>query len=272
MENIFNEKTVIVTGGASGIGRELVLQLSTLGARVTIIDKDAIKGAELANALKSLGVIYLQADMANPVDAERVINKIVKNYTTIDYLFNNAGIFMGGEIRDTPLSDWQTVVNNNIWAVYNGTHYGYQQMLKQGSGYIINVASAAGLFPVPAMGIYGSSKFAIVGLSHALRAEARDFGINVSVVCPTIVDTPLYDTAIYNRLHIKKALSSRQKAQSADVAARRILEGVIKNRQTIHTAVSTRIGALIYRLSPTLYSVGARRALRSYRQNLRDNS
>ena len=272
MENIFNKKTVIVTGGASGIGRELVLQLSTLGARVTIVDKDAEKGAELADALKSLGVVFIQADMANTTEADKAIVRIVKNYSTIDYLFNNAGIFMGGEIRDTPLTNWQTVVNNNIWAVYNGTHYGYQQMLKQGSGYIINVASAAGIFPVPAMGIYGSSKFAIVGLTHALRTEAKDFGISVSVVCPTIVDTPLYDTAIYNKLHSKKALSSRQKAQSADVAARRILEGVIKNRQTIHTAFSTHVGALVYRLSPALYNVGARRALRSYRQNLRINS
>ncbi len=271
MSNLFENKTVIITGGASGIGAELVLQLAQLGAKVTIIDRDEVKGEALAAALHSLGVKFIKADMANADEAEKAINLAAKTYKTIDYLFNGAGIFMGGEIRDTPLKNWQTVVNNNIWAIYNGTHFGYQIMLKQGSGHIINIASAAGLFPVPAMPIYGSTKFAIVGLSHALRVEAETFGINVSVVCPTIVNTPLYDTAIYNKLNSKKALKSRDNVQTSATAAFNILKGVTKNKQTIHTAFSTRVGWLLYRISPALYDIGARRALSSYRSHLRIN-
>lgn len=267
MIDSYENKTVLVTGGASGIGRELVLQLAAVGASVVIVDKDRVKGSELAGSLKQTQ--FIESDMADAAQAEKVFEAIKAQHPVIDYVFNNAGVFMGGEIRDTPLKNWKPVVDNNIWAVYNGTHFAYQAMLEQGYGHIVNVASATGIFPVPGMGIYGSSKHAIVGLGTVLRVEAKKLGVKVSTVCPTIVDTPLYDTATYNGVDVTRALKTRSSFQTPDVTAKRILKGVRKNKAIIHTANSTLLAWIVYRISPTLYMASAQKVITTYRKKLR---
>lgn len=267
MKSIYKDKTAVVTGGTSGIGRELAIQLNDAGATVVIIDKDALKGVESTD-LSSMAR-FIQADMADPVQAENAFKEIKSFSSTIDYVFNNAGIFMGGEIRDTPLKNWKPVVDNNIWAVANGTHFAYQAMLQQGFGHIVNIASATGIFPVPGMGIYGSSKYAIVGLGGVLRVEAKKLGIKVSTACPTIVDTPLYDTATYNGVDVPRALKARITFQTPDVTARRILKGVRKNKAIIHTAHSTLFAWIVFRVSPSLYMASAQRVVTMYRNKLR---
>ena len=261
MMNRFKDAVVIITGGASGIGASLASQLNAVGARIIVADRSV--------APENVSYQYYQVDMTDEKAVEGLFNFVDEKYGRIDYIFNNAGIFMAGEIRDTPLENCHKVIENNIWAVSNGAHYAYQYMLKQGSGHIINVSSAAGLFPVPIMGIYGASKFAILGMTHALRNEAKHFGINVSAVCPTIVNTPLYDTAIYNKLNKAKALEKREKVQSPEVAAKRIIKGVMKNKATIHTAFSTRMGRWVYATLPAVYNYFAQRAISAYRTSLR---
>ena len=273
MMNIYDQSIVMITGGASGIGESVVKQLSLLGAKIIIVDRDSKAGNKLVEYLKPKNeyVEYKNVDMTSVSEVEKLFDDIVKKYSKVDFVFNSAGIFMAGEIRDTPIENWQKVIENNIWAVYNGSHFAYQTMLKQGNGHIINFASSAGLFPVPVMGIYGSSKFAIVGMSHALRNEAKSLGIKVSVVCPTIVNTPLYDTAIYNNFNKAKALKARSKFQTPDVAAKKLLKGVSKNKATIHTAVSTKMAWTVYKIIPSLYNYFAQRAVIKYRHTLRIN-
>jgi len=145
-------------------------------------------------------------------------------------------------------------------------------MIKQGYGHIVNVASAAGLIPVPAMGIYGATKYAIVGLTHELRNEAKALGIKVSAVCPTIINTPLYDTAIYNKLDSAKALKGRKTLQSPEKAAAKIIRGIKRNKATINTSVMNHFIWIVYRVAPWAYNIGARRALKVYRAKLRTES
>jgi len=268
----FAHSVVVVTGGASGIGKEIVNQMVDKGARVVIVGRTRKTGHAFVKELKKRGhdVDFEHVDMTKEKDVKSMIDRIVKKYGMIDYFYNNAGIFMGGEIRDTKIENWHEVTQNNIFSTMNGSHYAYQQMIKQGFGHIINVASAAGLFPVPAMGIYGSTKFAIVGLTYALRNEAKAFGVNVSVVCPTIVNTPLYDTAIYNHVDADKALKSRGTLQTPEVAAKKIMRGVKRNRAVIHTSIATHVTWILYRVTPGLYNFGARRILKAYRAKLRD--
>jgi len=274
MNTFFKDTVVVVTGGASGIGKEIVNQIVPSGAKVIVVGRTAKTGKEFIKDLKHRGynVDFEQVDMMDEKKVERMINTIVKKYGRIDYMFNNAGIFMGGEIRDTKIENWHKVMNNNIFATINGTHYAYQQMLKQGNGHIVNVASAAGLIPVPSMGIYGATKFAIVGLTHALRNEAKSLGVKASVVCPTVINTPLYDTAIYNKVEKAKALKTRGALQTPEVAAKRILRGVRQNKATIHTALSSHATWVLYRIAPRLYDSGARRVVNIYREKLRANS
>jgi len=271
MKNNYNQSVVIVTGGASGIGESVVKQLSLLGAKTIIVDRDNKAGNNLVEYLKPRNehVEYKNVDMTSVSEVEKLFGDIVKKYGKVDFVFNSAGIFMAGEMRDTPIENWQKVIENNIWAVFNGSHFAYQVMLKQNKGHIVNFASAAGLFPVPIMGIYGASKFAIVGMSHELRNEAKSLGIKVSVVCPTIVNTPLYDTAIYNNVDRAKVLNTRTNYQTPEIAAKRLLKGVARNKATIHTAVSTRLAWAVYKVTPPLYDFFAQRAIVKYRDTLR---
>ena len=267
----FAHSVVVVTGGASGIGKEIVNQMVDKGARVIVVGRTRKTGVKFVKELKKRGydVDFEHVDMTKQKDVRLMINRIVKKYGMIDYFYNNAGIFMGGEIRDTKIENWHEVANNNIFSTMNGSHYAYQQMIKQGFGHIVNVASAAGLFPVPAMGIYGSTKFAIVGLSNALRNEAKAFGVQVSVVCPTVVNTPLYDTALYNKVDTDTALKNRSSLQTPEVAAKKIIRGVRRNKAVIHTSLTTSATWVLYRIAPGIYNVAARRILKVYRKKLR---
>ena len=260
MDRKFKDAVIIITGGASGIGKELARQLLERGAEVIIIDRNESSRAGILSEFQSDSshITYIIADMADKQQAANAFETILQKHSKIDYVINGAGVFLGGEIRDTPLESWHFITQNNTFAVMNGTYYAYEAMRAQARGHIVNIGSAAGLMPIPAMGIYGSTKYAIGGLTQALRNEAKECNVRVSLVCPTIVDTPLYDTATYHKVNKKRALERRASFQSVDVAAARIIRGIKKNKPVIHTSASTQFISLIYRCSPTLYNLFAR--------------
>jgi len=274
MKKFFSHSVVVVTGGASGIGKEIVTQLAPSGAHIIVVGRTKRTGQAFVKELKKDGydIDFECVDMTDIKKVEAMFEGIIATYGRIDYMFNNAGMFMGGEIRDTKLTNWYKVMNNNIFATVNGTHFAYQYMIKQGYGHIVNVASAAGLIPVPAMGIYGATKYAIVGLTHELRNEAKAFGVKASAVCPSIINTPLYDTALYNNVDTTKALKSRGSQQTPKKAATKIIRGVMKNQATIHTAFGAHAIWILYRVAPWAYNIGARRVLKLYREKLRTTS
>lgn len=260
MKNIFSGKNIIVTGGASGIGEALVTRFMAFGAQVAVVGcSESYKGPAQ----------YFQADMSNVEQSKQAFEAIVAELGGIDYVVNSAGIFMGGEIRDTPIEKWHEVIDNNIYAIAHGSQLALERMINQKSGHIVNIASTAGIIPVPAMGIYGATKYALVGLSHAMRNEVASLGVKVSVVCPTVVNTPLYDTAIYNKVDKNSVIKSRTNLQTADTAADAIIKGIVKNKATIHTSPITRAIWGVYRLSPRLYDFFARRIVRKYRDEYR---
>lgn len=260
MKNIFSGKNIIVTGGASGIGEALVTRFVSMGAKVVVVGRSS----EYSGPAH-----YFQADMSSVEESKQVFENIVKELGVIDYIINSAGIFMGGEIRDTPIEKWHEVIDNNIYAIAHGSKLALEHMLERKSGHIVNIASTAGIIPVPAMGIYGASKYALVGLSHDMRNEVAELGVKVSVVCPTVVNTPLYDTAIYNKVDKNSVLKSRTNLQTADIAAEAILRGIVKNKATIHTSRITQAIWVVYRLAPRLYDFFARRIVRRYRTEYR---
>lgn len=260
MKNIFAGKNIVVTGGGSGIGEALVQRFVDFGATVVVIGR--------SNEYKG-SAKYYQADMSDAAQSKEVVETIIREVGDIDYMINNAGIFMGGEIRDTPIEKWHTVIDNNIYAVAHGSKYALDHMLARKTGHIVNVASTAGLIPVPAMGIYGATKYALVGLSHAMRNEAASLGVKVSVVCPTVVNTPLYDTALYNNVDKSSVIKARTNLQTAEQAAEAILRGIVKNKATIHTSMATKLIWGMYRVSPGLYDFFARRIVRMYRAEYR---
>jgi NAD(P)-dependent dehydrogenase (short-subunit alcohol dehydrogenase family) len=108
-------------------------------------------------------------------------------------MFNNAGIGIGGPVREYQIEDWYSVLDVNLRGVVNGVQAAYPLMLRQGFGHIVNTASMAGLMPAPGTVSYAASKFGVVGLSTSLRVEAAAAGVRVSVLCPGVVRTPILD-------------------------------------------------------------------------------
>ncbi len=231
------KKIAIVTGGASGIGKALCHELVSRGTFVIIADVDEKKGQSVEADLNEKIVVsrYEFLDVTNFKHVEQLIKKIQKEYGRLDYLFNNAGIAMYGELYDMTIEDWNEMMDINLWGVIHGTQAGYSIMKEQGFGHIVNTASAAGLGPSPISSVYSTTKHAVVGLTTSLHYEAEEFGIKVSTLCPAFVDTPIFEKA--KAVNINKSLImkqlKKQKVMIPEKLAKITLDGVHKNKPVI---------------------------------------
>ena len=231
------KKVAIVTGGASGIGRALCNELVQQNTFVIIsdINEQAGKGfeAELNNETMKARYVYL--DVTNYESVEKLLTEIYQEFGRIDYLFNNAGIAMYGELYDLTMENWKEIMDVNLWGVINGTQVGYKLMKQQGFGHIVNTSSAAGLGPSPGSSAYATSKHAVIGLTTSLHYEAEAFGIKVSALCPTFVDTPIFEKA--KAVNINKTVMTnqlkKQKMMSPEKLAKIALKGIHKNKPII---------------------------------------
>lgn len=190
---IFKDKTAIVTGGASGIGRALAIEMSLCGTNVVIADLQFDEADDVLKTIHALGgrgsVEFV--DVRRPDDMEALVRKTAVRHGSVDFMFNNAGIGIGGRVSRYQMEHWKQILDVNLMGVIHGIQAAYPLMREQGHGHIVNTASIAGLFPAPIAVSYAMTKHAVVGLSTSLRPEAAAFGVRVSVLCPGVVRTPL---------------------------------------------------------------------------------
>jgi NAD(P)-dependent dehydrogenase (short-subunit alcohol dehydrogenase family) len=235
MSNPFRDKIAVVTGAASGIGRAVSKELGRLGATVIAADINLDGANETASIIKKTGAVASakKVDVTKHDQVKRLIKDVVKKHRRIDYIFNNAGIAMVGETRDMDISQWRRIIDVNFMGVLYGTTEAYPVMIKQGSGHIVNTASLAGLVPVPTETAYVATKFAVVGLSTSLRAEAKGLGVKVNVICPGFVDTPIIKEFIPVNVRKEDHLKKNPKMMDVNKAAKKILKGVKRNHSII---------------------------------------
>ncbi|MDF9513062.1 SDR family NAD(P)-dependent oxidoreductase [Bacillus paranthracis] len=251
------QRVAIITGGASGIGKALAIQLANKDIFVIIADINETSGQELVNNIKNNNQLarFEYLDVTNAESVEELIIKIVNEFGRIDYMFNNAGIAMYGEVFDMSLDNWKHIIEINLLGVIYGTQLAYQFMKKQGFGHIINTASATGLGPAPLCTAYATTKHAIVGLTTSLHYEAEEYGVNVSVLCPTFVDTPIFEKSIainMNKGQIIKQLKTN-KPISADKFAEIALKAIHKNKLVICPMPFKKTMDVFFTLFPYLY-------------------
>ena len=272
----FKDKVAIVTGGASGIGREMCRQLGGHGATVIVADLNREGAEEAASSIAGSTAGRARAALLDVTDAEEV-RKLVRDtaaeFGRLDYMFNNAGIASGGEMRDMDWEHWRRMLDINLMGVIYGARAAYSVMAEQGCGHIVNTASGAGLFPIANSTPYVTTKHGVVGLSRSLRAEGAALGVKVSVVCPAMIDTPIFDAAVYPNLDREKFLAGLPKFLMNDVksAVKVILRGVSRNRGIIIDSWYGRFMWWTYRYFPALTHLGNRAVVKGTRERYRLN-
>lgn len=269
--NHFQGKVAIVTGGASGIGRSVCKELGRRGTGLVVVADINSEGAnEVAQAITLAGgrAVGRHLDVTSSAEMQSLIREVASTNGHLDYMFNNAGIGVVGEVRDLELKDWQHVLSVNLWGAIYGTVSAYQVMVQQGSGHIINVSSIAGLVPTPLGAPYATSKHALIGLSTSLRAEAAGLGVKVSVVCPAFIRTGIYDRNRYVGLRREGAVArvADLRVMEPDSCARVILRGVQQDRAIIVLPAVAHLLWWMYRLWPGIAEPLLRRPVRDMRK------
>jgi 3-dehydrosphinganine reductase len=192
----FTGKSVIVTGGSSGIGLATAKAFAARGANVAIIARDEARLATAKDAIEKARsggtqrIVALSADVADTTAIASAIQSIMAQFGTPDVLVNSAGIFIPGYFEDMPEDLFKQHMDIDVLGLIAATRAVVPAMKERGSGHIINVASVAGFIGVFGYTAYSTAKYAVMGFSEALRSEMKPLGIKVSVVCPPDVDTP----------------------------------------------------------------------------------
>ena len=237
---------------------------------VVVTDINLVCAKEVAAALeqRNCRAKAVVLDVSRARDVEIVVNDVAVRHKQLDFIFNNAAVAAVGELRDGNIEDFRRVVDVNLFGVVHGTMAAYRVMLRQGFGHIINVSSVTGFMPGPILSAYSTTKWAIIGFSLGLRAEASELGVKVSVACPGLVQTSIPDRSAYwnvNKEDYLNWLPWRNHMLPAAEAARAILRGVERNREIIVFPFSARVAWRLSRLCPSIFNPLFRRTLRSFR-------
>lgn len=181
------DKVCVVTGGASGIGLALCTRFAQEGAHVVLSD---LSQAACEAHAEPIGALPVAADVGREEDVANLVAATVERFGRIDLFVSNAGIAVEGGI-DTPTDKWRKIIDVNLMSEVFAARYAIPQMLEQGSGYLLNVASAGGLLVIPDTVSYTVTKHAAIGFTEWLAVMYGDRGIGVSVLCPAAVLTPI---------------------------------------------------------------------------------
>lgn len=231
----------VVTGAAKGIGRATALELAGQGARVAGCDTDeaalaaTLRECASRGAPETLGVVV---DVSDSGQVQAFAERVQRELGPTLCLVNNAGVGVSAGFFDTELTDWEWLWRVNLLGTVHGVRAFAPAMKMRGQGRIVNVASASGYYNLPALVAYGTTKYAVVGLSEALRAELLPSGVMVSVVCPGIIATSILDTARIRGVRDVEAERSAlqqlyRRRGSAPQAVARAIVGALKSGKAL---------------------------------------
>ncbi|OGP91299.1 MAG: short-chain dehydrogenase [Deltaproteobacteria bacterium RBG_19FT_COMBO_43_11] len=273
---IYDGATAIVTGGASGIGKALSQELARRGCEVVLADLQIETAEDVATEIRDSGgkAQAVNLDVTDFPAMERVVRETFESRGRLDYIFNNAGIAIGGTATHYTIDDWNKIIDVNLRGVVNGIQAAYFIMIEQGFGHIVNTASMAGLMPNPLGVAYAATKHAIVGLSRSLRTEAAQMGIRVSVICPGVIRTPILEGGKYGKINMNisteklREMWEEFRPMAPDMFAKKVLNAVAKNRAIIIVPFLWKSIWWLNRLSPALGMAFAQNRLKKIQKNL----
>jgi len=254
-------KLALVTGAASGIGRATALALAHAGADLAVCDLNEAALEETASRVRALGrqAIARRVDVSRANEVCAFAEAVHAARPAVDILVNNAGVGLGGGFLDTSLEDWQWVLSINLWGVIHGCHFFLPRMVERGQGgHVVNVSSAAGFLATASLAAYSASKFAVFGLSEALRDELHPHGIAVTTVCPGIINTPITTSApMRGRMATPEARAGlvafyRRRNYGPERVAANILKAIARKRPVAPISPEARVMYVMKRFAPNL--------------------
>ncbi|MES2298336.1 MAG: SDR family oxidoreductase [Pseudomonadota bacterium] len=267
----FKDKVAVITGGASGLGRQFANTAAALGMRLVLADVqvDALEQAKAELEAQGAQVLAVRCDVRKSEQVQALADAAIDRFGAVHLLFNNAGVGSGGLIWENSVADWEWVLGVNVWGVIHGVRIFTPLMLACAQrdpdyeGHIVNTASMAGLLNAPATGVYNVSKHAVVALSETLFHDLNLVGapIGASVLCPYFVPTGI-DNSHRNRpgeLKMTGAPTASQKAAQA-LVSRAVESGKVSAAQVAELTFKA-IGEgkfYIYSHPQALGEVGAR--------------
>ena len=215
-------KAGVVTGAASGLGREVVLALTKEGAKIVLFDRDATGGARVAEEVKAAGgtAVFQKGDVTNEADIVGVIARCRKEFGSFDLIHNNAGIQLEAPLHETTAEQWDSVNNVNLKGVFFGCKHAVIAMREGSGGSIVNTASILALTGDAFLPAYTATKTGVLGLTRAIGIGYAIDGIRCNAVCPGDMETPM----------IEKYFN----ATPDPVAARREMEEAYPGKRIIH--------------------------------------
>jgi NAD(P)-dependent dehydrogenase (short-subunit alcohol dehydrogenase family) len=187
----FTGRTALITGGSRGLGLLIARELGRLGARVVLVARDAEALARAQEDLRSRAVdaSTIVADITSESDARRIVNETVERFGRLDILVNNAGVIKVGPLEHMTVEDFEEAMATHFWGPLHAMRAAVPHMRQSGGGRIVNISSIGGKLAVPHLAPYCASKFALMGVSSAFRAELAQDGILVTTVSPGLMRT-----------------------------------------------------------------------------------
>lgn len=250
----------VVTGAANGIGRSFAYEIIRRGGSVLCVDIDDELARETARELDDLGqgrAISYTCDVSSEEEMRRLANEAESLLgRPVSLLINNAGIAVAGNTGEAPLEDWKAVIDVNLWGVIYGCHFFVPKLRELGHGGIINVASAASFMTLPGTAAYSASKAGVLAMSEALSSELTGTGVNMTVLCPTAVNTDILERGripggVYD---FTNAIKEKWVFVAApDSVARSTLDALDKNKTYFMPQFDSRLVWRLKRYAPRAY-------------------
>lgn len=249
---MFENKTIVVTGGSDGIGKALVAAFLLKGAKVATCGRNPEKLKQLEEEFSGKPLFIIQADVSIEEDCKNFIEKVVNEFKGVDVLINNAGISMNALFKDTDLATIKRVMDINFWGAVYCTKYALPYIIDK-KGTIVGVSSVAGFRGLPGRSGYSASKFALNGWLEALRTELLHSGVNVMWVCPGFTQSNIRNAALNKDAKPQgKSPLEEGKLMTAEECAEHIIKAIEKRKRTLVLTFTGKETIFLNKILPSL--------------------